>query len=112
MLDLIIWGVGVAIAAFTYCSILVQPGMILNGWYNWLDKLIGPGSGDMLNDGPGRAEWLFKPLVGCCKCVAGQFGLWSYLILFPSYNLAHHILFVTLVIYLIKFVEQAYRWNR
>jgi hypothetical protein len=113
MLELVSWALGYAVAAFVYCTVLVKPGMILNPWYDWLDRKIGPASGDILNDGKGRAEWLFKPLVGCCKCVAGQFGLWGYLIEFrQEYNLAHHILFITFVIYLIKHIETLYHGTK
>jgi hypothetical protein len=113
-IKLLFWALMYSIGAFVYCSILTDAGMILNPWYNWLDRKIGPSSGDCLAENPkGRAEWLFKPLVGCCKCVAGQFGLWGYLIQFrQEYNLAHHILFITFAIYLIKFIAQAYQWNR
>jgi hypothetical protein len=106
MFNLITWALGVAIAAYTYSKILTQGGMILNGLYNWLDNRIGFGTNEKA-----RVPWLFYPLIYCCKCVAGQIALWSYFFLFPIYNPIHHIFFVTFAIYLIKFVEIAWKWQ-
>jgi hypothetical protein len=111
MLELAVNAVGVAVAAYTYSQILTKAGMILNGWYNWLDRTIGFGTEEKA-----RVPWLFYPLIYCPKCVAGQFGLWSYFVLYPyhGFSLRHillHALFVTFAIYSIKFVEQAYKWQ-
>lgn len=114
MLNLMLHALGVAVAGFTYCQILMDGGMLLNPWYNFLDRTIGPSSGDILSGGPGRAEWLFKMVGGCCKCTTGQLALWSYFVLFPYpgslwlLHLLHHAFFVTFAVYLVKFVAQAY----
>ena len=55
-----------AIAAFTYSEILTEPDMILSYPYQWAERL---------------PQWLFKLLIDCSKCVAGQWALW----LFPFY---------------------------
>lgn len=55
-----------AVIAFIYSDILVQGDMILNPWYKFLEKHLS------------KKPWLFKPLVDCSKCVAGQVALWSF----------------------------------
>ena len=52
-----------AVVGFVYAMILTEPNMILNGVWNYLDKTL--------------PEWLFKPIIGCYKCVCGQMALWS-----------------------------------
>lgn len=70
----------IAIAAFTYSEIITEPGEILSKPFQLLERL---------------PEWLFKPLVGCCKCVAGQTALWLYpLYLCEAYDPIVHIWFV------------------
>ena len=46
---------------------LTVTGMVLSKPFDWLELHL--------------PEWLFKPLIGCSKCVAGQWALW----LFPFY---------------------------
>lgn len=105
MLDLIVWALFFAVVGFVYAYKLTQPGMLLVGWYNWLNHLIGPASGDVLAGKKGRAQWLFKPLIGCYDCVTGQVALWGYLVVFwEHYNLMHHLVVVCLSLYFIKFV--------
>lgn len=64
---IIIISILVSIAAFTFSEILTEPGMILFALNNYVENTL-----------PG---WLYKPLIGCSKCVAGQWALW----LFPFY---------------------------
>jgi hypothetical protein len=75
----------IAIAAFTYSEILTSPGMLLNQLYDWLELRL--------------PEWLFKPLIGCCKCVAGQWALFMYLYLSHSYYLDIHVWFILQTIF-------------
>jgi hypothetical protein len=117
MLELALSALGVAVAAYTYSRILTEGGMILNPLYNWLDKWIGFGTGE-----EAKLPWLFYPLIYCPKCVAGQLATWSYFLLFPypefvgwlilGKHILLHIFFATFAIFAIKFIEQAYKWNR
>jgi hypothetical protein len=69
-----------AVIAFTYSEILVEGGMILNPWYKFLERKIG------------HLPYLFKPLIECSKCVAGQISLWAYPFFYSyNYNLFEHI---------------------
>lgn len=129
---LLTWAALAALVAFVYSQILTDSGMILNGWFNWLDRLLGPASakttyfevpgllpGDppkkASSKGKPRALWLFKPLVGCCRCVAGQFGAWGYLIVVHKlgvpYSGLEHVIFTSFAIYAVKFIAQFYQWN-
>jgi hypothetical protein len=60
-----------AVAAFTYSEILTTPDMLLGKIFNYLERIL--------------PLWLFKPLIGCSKCVAGQWSLWLFLFLY-SYS--------------------------
>lgn len=60
--------------------VLIQPEMILHFYWKWINKL---------------PDYLYKPLGGCNRCVAGQIGTWFYLIkYFKCYNLFDHIFFI------------------
>jgi hypothetical protein len=124
LLHLLPWALAFAVAAFVYSYVLTDTGMILSGWYAFLDRMIGPASsvkewdsiGESFTMSKPRAKWLFKLLVGCCKCVTGQFCCWGYFYIIAKevpgpYNLIHHIIFITFGIYSVKFIAQAYTWN-
>lgn len=95
----------VALVAYVYSYVLTGPGMILNGWYNYLDQWIG--------DAAEKPRiWLFKPLIGCFTCVAGQMALWVYLLAaYREYNFWQHLVFVCLAIYLTSPVHKIYTWK-
>ena len=64
----IIFSIKIAVIAYTYSVILTSPGMFLDWWWKLLDKLIG------------KYPVIFKPIIDCYKCVAGQMILWAYII--------------------------------
>lgn len=68
MLELYILTIVIAVCAFTYSEILTDHGMILYGWRGILFRIF-----------KSEDHFLFKILVGCSYCVAGQWTLWSYL---------------------------------
>jgi len=51
----------VSITAVTVSDILGEPGEILAWYHRLIERLPG---------------WLYKPLGGCAKCLAGQVALW------------------------------------
>lgn len=59
-------------------------------------------------------EWIFKPLVGCEKCVAGQIALWGFLLwrgLPLSLGDGFHLLFTICAAILITvFTKIIYQW--
>lgn len=93
----------IAIAAFVYSQILTDAEMILNPVYNYFDK-------KTTHKGTGKKHWLFKMLMHCEKCVAGQFSLWLYLVFhFQEYNALNHILFITFTIFLAAITKNIYK---
>lgn len=83
----------ISLIAYVYAEILTGEGMLLSGVYVFLrDRLKLP-------------KWLFMPLIGCAYCVAGQMGLWYYLIVyFKQYDLIDHILFASIAIFGIELI--------
>jgi len=95
-----------ALTAYVYSEVLTQPGMILNGFYNWLER-------NLVTESQGRLEVIFKPLIGCYLCVAGQFALWGYLIAYlPHYNLFEHVFFICLTIFIARILHRIYTWKK
>ncbi|MFT4203491.1 MAG: hypothetical protein QM610_06205 [Chitinophagaceae bacterium] len=84
----------VGIGAFTYTHILVGPGMLLEKVNDWAQLHLPP--------------WLYKPIIGCEKCVAGQWALWSYIAVFDRYDWKWHMLFTLLAIFLADIVTKIY----
>jgi hypothetical protein len=144
LINLLAWSFLLSLTSYVYSVVLTDGGMILNPLYNWLDKTIGPSSAkkavyyseDTIEPRllkaaqKARAVWLFKPLIGCHKCVAGQFAFWGYFwlllhnlssttltfcekIVFAwyAYDLVFHIVFISFAIYTLKFIAQFYEWK-
>ena len=102
----------VAVSAFVYSNLLTGTGEILGGVYGFLDRVFKTDE---------RAEQgkpihpLFKMLMQCEKCVAGQWALWSFLIV--NWNLYArgyyllilvHLAFIFLSIFLALIVKSFY----
>jgi hypothetical protein len=119
-------GLTSALIACVYSVILTEPEMLLNGWFNWLDKRLGLASRVKLQ-GPNmqgvspeytkpRAYWLFKLLVGCPRCVAGQAGTWFYLLVVltagAQYFWLGHILSAAMSIFAVSLLHKLYKWSR
>jgi len=79
----------ICIAAFTYSDILTRSEMLLDKFDTWAFE---------------KLPWyIYKPLIGCSYCVAGQWLFWYYLIAyFNDYNFFIHIAFTLCGIYLIN----------
>lgn len=85
-----------AVIAFVYSEILTEGGMILNPWYKFLEKHIS------------KYPFIFKPLIDCSKCVAGQIALWVYIFIPGRYNIFQHAAVICLSIYLAMLVKGIY----
>lgn len=90
----------IAVTAVVYSYVLTKPGEIFGGLYGKLYRLFNDvrqwtGEGD---------HPLFKMLIGCFKCVAGQWAFWIYLLYawssYTWWTIIPHILFVGLTIFL------------
>ena len=51
----------IAVIAFVFSYILTEDGEILSWYFRLIQRL---------------PDWLFKPLGGCSRCLAGQIALW------------------------------------
>lgn len=78
-------GILIAVLAFVYSNLLMEPDAMLNGFYNRMDLFFK--TDERRKNGKGR-HWLFMILVHCEKCIAGQLALW----LFPFFNYIGYIL--------------------
>lgn len=67
----------VGLVALVYCVILPHE-TIGNKWYRFL-KWITKGN-----------KYLFKPLIDCSKCFAGQVALWGYFFTFNHISFVEH----------------------
>ncbi|MGI4864150.1 MAG: hypothetical protein ACRYFZ_09535 [Janthinobacterium lividum] len=56
----------------------------------------------------------WKPLWGCPKCVAGQWGFWGFLLLFPlsHYSLLAHMGFAAITILFAAVWRAIYAWSQ
>lgn len=80
-----------SIGAFVFSQILTSPEHILGALDAWLERNL--------------PEDLYKPVIGCQYCVAGQWALWEYLALSFITREIHyrpdvHILFILFCIFL------------
>jgi len=105
ILSLLTLSVVIAVCAFTYAEILTDTGMILFKWRGFLYRLF-----------KSEDNILFKILVGCSYCVAGQWALWiyAYISIFDSklfdkieYNPFIHIAFVLITVFFVAIVKKA-----
>lgn len=89
-----------AISAYVYSQVLTMPDMILNGWYCFLDKHVG------------KYRWLFKPLVECCYCVAGQLSLWVFVITnWYEFDVLAGVNFICLTIFFTEITQKIWLWK-
>jgi hypothetical protein len=89
-----------AVTAYVYSQVLTAPEMVLNGWYCFLERHIG------------HIRWLFKPLVECCYCVAGQLGLWVYGITNAyDINVLSWVNFVCITIFFTEIAQKTWNWK-
>lgn len=96
----------IAIIAFVYAVILVEPGMILNRLALWYRKIL-------FTEDACRTPWyieaLWKITIGCETCIAGQIAVWAYLFThITDYSFSGHIVFVCVTIIQVSFIKLIY----
>lgn len=106
MYNLYLLGLQLALTAYVYSNVLTEPGMILNGLYNWMEEALQA-------ERKGWGQWVFKPLIGCFYCVAGQFAMWGYIVAYrASYNVFEHIFFICYTIFTVHLLHLIYTWKK
>lgn len=97
---LIIQTLAIAVLAFTYTHLLTDDEMIFSRPYHLAERQL--------------PAWLFKPLIGCEKCVAGQLALWFFLVAnWGAYDLmtaAIHIWYISQAIFNVTVITKL--WYR
>ena len=92
----IVSAIVIAIAAFTYADILTDYQMILSGFKAFLRKHI-------------KANWMYKILIDCARCIAGQAALWTYLYCClegHSYLFSEHLIFIIMSIFFTDLIQR------
>jgi hypothetical protein len=102
----------IAVLAFVYSNLLMQPDAMLNGFYNRMDVRFK--TDERKQNGKGR-HWLFMITVHCEKCIAGQLAFWLFpffnyigYILNPVYTSLVHLLFVAFAIFSAAIIHGIY----
>lgn len=134
-----------AMIAVVYSVLLTEPGEIFSGLYKWLEKRLMQRReyfkrhGSIYDEGqkvrvfkcvihvkgtPFLAykkilrdyEWIFRPLIGCERCVSGQMALWLYCPLRIYAGLAYcpffHVAFICLTIFCSVIIKTLYLWMK
>lgn len=108
MVQIVNEAAAIAVIAFTYAVILVEPEEILERFYKLIYKLANKTKSECE---PPKFRWWFKPVIDCEKCVAGQIALWYYLIKYRSaYNFIDHLLLICTSIFIVTFIKLIYKW--
>jgi len=98
--DMLLLSIQISICAFVYVVLLTEPYKIFGDLYGYLE--------------PRLPWWIFKPIMGCEICVAGQLSLWIYLYQnIHSYDLHHaceHISFICLTIINTHILTLSMKW--
>lgn len=81
-----------ALVAWVFRNVLMQPGMVARPYFIWLDSLVGSGR-----------EWLAKPLGYCDRCFAGQLAFWGFIWIhrtqYGYWMIPQHIAFICLTVF-------------
>lgn len=86
----------IAVVAWVYAEMLTEAGMIFNRPYVWAQEHL--------------PDMLFRPLIGCVYCVAGQMALWYYPFFF-EYSVFDHIFFICSTILTVKIIDKILTYN-
>lgn len=84
---------------YIYAEHLTRPNMILNGWFVLLDRTFSTNHPFWFDYALNRHRFfidpknIFKPLVGCFRCVCGQWGMWTYFIQAIAFHNTHFNIF-------------------
>lgn len=115
----------IAVVGFVYAVLLTDQEQILHGVKHWLHtKLmkktayaelhcIEHGSEAWYKIKCKDYEWIYKPLIGCDRCVTGQFALWLYVVTCSHYCFIDHLCYVCFAIFWNAVINIIYqRFNR
>lgn len=103
----------IAVFAFVYSIILTEPHMLLNPLYKKLDQFFNGAT--CKREARQSKHWLFKIIIHCEKCIAGQISLWLYTFThimeyqeYPIETFFLHMAFITMTIFLVCLIKNIY----
>lgn len=85
----------IACVAVVYSTVLTEPNSLLNGFYLRASEFF---KNDKREAEGKPLHWAFMLLIGCHKCIAGQWAAWYYVFFCQEYNIFKHIFFVAFTI--------------
>lgn len=92
MLECIVIAIKISVVGFVYADILTGPGMVFEDLDSYLEAKL--------------KRWLYKPLIGCSRCAAGQASIWLYPLLVDEYSPLNHLFTVCLTVLFVVFLEK------
>lgn len=99
---------GLAAAAVCFAWGLVEDGMLLAPVQAWVRQWHSHRYGREV-----ESRWLWYPLWGCYKCVAGQWAFWGYIGLYwHHYHPLHHLFFTSFTIIAAVLLRGLYQWSQ
>ena len=115
MLDILCTSLSCAIIAFVYSYLLTRDGEILRGVYLFLKKHLikktivkAYDNGEYIEVEKEEESILFKPLISCEKCVAGQIAMWYGVFMLRPYNFFTHVLLICASIFITVIIKKLY----
>lgn len=112
MISIFITSLALAITAFVYSQLLTEPGQLLAWWGNFLDRFFQNDRRYVQGYGP---HPVYKLLIGCTRCVSGQFALWFFLFQNWSFYrsgelmiIPYHIITISITIFFATLITKLY----
>lgn len=120
--ELLQYSLQIAVFALVYSVILTDTRMVLEPFKRFMFKLTHRKQIYLMKKYPANwqdyyqtnvglrdYDWLFRVLIDCERCVAGQVSLWLYIIRF-NYDFIQHVSFITTSILLTDILKRI--WQR
>lgn len=126
--ELLQYSLQIAVFALVYSVILTEKEMILESFKRFLFNVTHKKRSYLMRKYPSNWQeyypidmysksgfkirdytWIYKVLIDCERCVAGQISLWLYLLKF-EYNFIQHLSFITTTILLTDLIKRI--WQR
>lgn len=128
--QLIQYSLEIAVFSFVYSALLTEQGQVLAGWKAFLYRIthlktteLKKQYGNHWQENYNQTlnknvfgiripvfdlDFLYKPLIDCERCVAGQIALWSFF--FIGEGIFSHLVFITTTIFLTALIKAL--WQR
>tara|TARA_R110000787_G_scaffold97665_4_gene201322 strand:+ start:19779 stop:20075 length:297 start_codon:yes stop_codon:yes gene_type:complete len=95
-LNFMFYALQIAITAYVFSGVLIQPDYIFEKYGNFLYKLT-----------ENKLEWLAYPLGYCAKCFSGQLALW-YGIFWLDFGIVQSVFYISFSIFFTTLISKIY----